>query len=69
MCASTIRVHIHVCYLTVQGYQKVPETPLASCSVLKEDQEIWMDVQVHVHVHCHGGARQASDPWTAAILS
>lgn len=29
-----------------QGYQKVPETPLASCSVLKEDQDVWMDVQV-----------------------
>jgi serine/threonine protein kinase len=29
----------------IHGYQKVPETPLASCSVLKEEQEIWMDMQ------------------------
>ena len=29
-----------------QSYQKVPETPLASCNVLKEDAEVWVDVQV-----------------------
>lgn len=33
----------------IQGYQKVPETPLASCSVLKEEQEIWMDMQVCIY--------------------
>ena len=31
---------------TTQGYQKVPETPLASCQVLKDEVEVWMDVQV-----------------------
>jgi len=29
-----------------QGYQKVPETPLASCQVLRDETEVWMDVQV-----------------------
>ena len=29
-----------------QGYQKVPETPLASCQVLRDEAEVWMDVQV-----------------------
>ena len=31
---------------TTQGYQKVPETPLASCQVLRDEAEVWMDVQV-----------------------
>ena len=31
---------------TIQGYQKVPETPLASCQVLRDEAEVWMDVQV-----------------------
>ena len=45
---------LHVCVLSVwQGYQKVPETPLASCSVLKEDQEVWIDVQVSTQVEVH----------------
>lgn len=29
----------------IASYQKVPETPLASCNVLKEDAEVWVDVQ------------------------
>ena len=31
-----------------------------------------MHVHVHLHVHeehCHGGVRQASDPWRAAVSS
>ena len=37
-----------VCMTThcTQGYQKVPETPLASCQVLRDEAEVWMDVQV-----------------------
>ena len=32
-------------------YNKVPETPLASVHVLKDEAEVWGDVQVHVHVY------------------
>ena len=31
-------------------YNKVPETPLASVHVLKDEAEVWGDVQVHVYV-------------------
>lgn len=46
---TTMYMYMYVyvtCLVMLQGYQKVPETPLASCSVLKEDQEVWIDVQV-----------------------
>lgn len=32
----------------LQNYQTVPETPLASCHVLKEQHDNWVDVQVGV---------------------
>ena len=38
-------VHCMTTHCT-QGYQKVPETPLASCQVLRDEAEVWMDVQV-----------------------
>ena len=43
-------VCVCVCVVCVQNYQTVPETPLASCQVLKEQQEKWVDVQVCVFV-------------------
>ena len=30
----------------IASYQKVPETPLASVHVLKDEAEVWGDVQV-----------------------
>ena len=30
----------------IASYQKVPETPLASCYVLKDEAEVWGEVQV-----------------------
>ena len=55
MCIATLYMCIYclpfMCPLydhthCTQGYQKIPETPLASCQVLRDETEVWMDVQV-----------------------
>jgi len=42
--------------LLLQDNTLVPQTPLMSAKVLREEEDVWMDVQVsHVftHVHAH----------------
>ena len=38
----------------IQGYQKVPQTPLVSVSVLQDEKDVWNDVQVGLYIHIYG---------------
>jgi len=45
----------------IAGYQKVPETPLVSVQVLKDEAEVWMDVQEEMS-HALATMRVQEDP-------
>lgn len=52
----------------IAGYQKVPETPLTSCQILKDEAELWPDVQEEMS-HALSTMRVAEDSTKIKTIS